>query len=132
MKKIMAEDDKIINMDEARLKLAPKGPQGPTNWLSKLPFETRFFASRRSSSDSTLLDFLVASDPTKLSYVILGYELNHRDGGFRAVDPVKFSRDYEFYCTVETKVEENDGIAMEVGGVEGDGKPEVIHSLHEE
>lgn len=131
IKKTMADDDNIINFEEARLKLASQEPPSG-NWLSRLPFETRFLASRKSTNDATLLDFLVASDPKDNPFVFLGYELSHREGGFRFVDPVKFSKDYEFFCTIKTEVKANDGITVETGGVEGDGKPKVIHSLHED
>lgn len=134
IKKTMADDDKIINFEEARLKLAPKEPPQGGNWLSRLPFETRFLASKKNTNDAALMDFIIASDPTQLAAVYLGYELNHRDGGFRWFDPVKFSRDYEFYMTIETRVEQENGngITVETGGVVGDGETQVVDSLHED
>lgn len=133
MKRTLDNVDTIINFEEARLKLAAKEPPQGGNWLSRLPFETRFLASRKNNSDSTLSDFLIASDPTKMPFVYLGYELNHPSGGFRFVDPIRFSRDYELFCTIDNKEQENgNSTAVETGGVEGDGKPSIVHSLHEE
>lgn len=126
-KEIMANDDKIINWEEARLKLAHKGPPGGLNWLGNLPFGTRFLASRKSEAGSDLYDFVIATDPKQLAAVLLGLDLGN--SGFRWKDPVKFSRDYDLFLTLETKQEEENGnsIAVETRGVEGDGEHQVVH-----
>jgi hypothetical protein len=124
--KMKQEENKIsenvIDLEERkRLLMAGKEPPGGGNWLAKLPKGTRFLANRRSLNDSSLCDFFIGSDPTKMPAVFLGFELNHRDGGFRFVDPVKFSRDYEFFMTIETEFQD-DGTDVQTGGVEGDGQ----------
>lgn len=124
--KMKQEENKIsenvIDLEERKkLLMAGKEPPGGGNWLSKLPKGTRFLASRKSLNDSSLGDYFIGSDPTKMPAVFLGFELNHRDGGFRFVDPVKFSKDYEFFMTIEAEFRD-DGTDVQTGGVEGDGQ----------
>lgn len=126
MKEIMAEDDKVINFKEARLKLAAKEPPRGGNWLSSLPFETRFLASKKSDGGSALYDFIVCTDPEQLPAVMLGEDLGN--SGFKWRDPLKFSRDYELFMILKTKQEENNGNSTPVGTarVEGDGEHQVL------
>lgn len=121
--------DNIISLDEARLRMAAKEPPNGGNWLSKLEKGTRFLASRRQTSEATLGDFLVASDPKAMPAIFLGFELSSQQGGFRFVDPVKFCQQYDYFMTIE--VEPNDSPDVQTGRVEGDGEPEVLDILHE-
>lgn len=133
MKKLQEEKNTadIINLEEARLALAGKDPPGSgSNWLSKMEKGSRFLASRRSMGDCILLDFCIGSDPKAMPAVFMGFELNHKDGGFRFVDPVKFSRDYEFYMTLEVRPED-DGNSIPTGTVEGDGERQIVDSVDE-
>lgn len=133
MKKIQEEKDikdNIVDLQEARLALASKEPPKGGNWLSNLAQGTRFLASQKSNGNSTLYDFMVGTDPTKMPAVMLGYELGHRDGGFRWVDPVKFSRDYEFFMTIEVE-QDNGSTEIQTGRVDSDGQSEVVHPIHE-
>lgn len=131
MKKIQEEQDikdNIIDFEVVKAKMGTKEPP-PGNWLSRLAKGTRFLASVKNTDDPMLMDFLIASDPKMMPAVFIGFELNHPNGGFRFVDPIKFSKKYDFYMTIEAELEEKeDGNNPEVpeGTVGGDGKPEVI------
>lgn len=129
MKKQQEERDNVISMPEAKLALASKEPPKAGNWLSTLPQGTRFLAFRRNSFNSFLEDFLVGTDPKQMPAVLLGYELSHREGGFKWCDPVKFSQEYGFYMTIKTELN-NDNTVQE-GRVGGDGKTEVVNPVHE-
>lgn len=131
MKKIQEEEDKgnVIDLNEARLKFATKEPPGEGNWLSKLDKGTRFLAAKKNDFEEVLYDFFVGSDPKQMPAVFLGFELNHRDGGFRFVDPVKFSRKYTMYMTIEATTD--DGNPVPTGTMEGNGECEIIPSLDE-
>jgi hypothetical protein len=122
------KEDNVIDLEEAVRARRKKDPPGG-NWLAELPKDTRFLASLNAGGGSTLGDFLIGTDPKQMPAVLLGFELAHRDGGFRWVDPVKFSRDYTFFMTVEIN---GHGPEVQDGRVEGDGKPEVVHSVHED
>lgn len=132
MKKIQEDkdiSDNIIDLQEARLALASKEPPKGGNWLSRLTSGTRFLASWKVENNSTLHDFVVGTDPTQMAAVLLGYELANRNGGFRWVDPVKFSRDYDFYMTIE--VDQDGSSPIQTGRMEGDGQSEIVDPVHE-
>lgn len=134
MKKAQEEKDvadNIISFDEARLALASKEPPSGGNWLSNLPVETRFLAFKKTEHTPFLEDFMVGTDPKQMPAVLLGYELAHPNGGWKWCDPVKFSRDYGYFMTIQTKVENNDGNSVPEGTVGGDGQCEVVPPLHE-
>jgi len=87
------------------------------NWLSRLEKGTRFLAKRKGQTPSPELgDFVVASDPTQMKAVFLGYDMNNPTGGFRFVDPVVFSKQYELYDIIQTQV-------MKEEQENGDGNP---------
>lgn len=135
MKKIQEEkDDKdnVINLAEARLALASKEPPEGGNWLSNLPFETRFLAYSKREPSPFLEDFLVATDPKKMPAVLVGYELAHKNGGFKWCDPVKFSRDYGLFMIIKTETEAHDGIEVQARRMDSDGKSEIVNPVHEE
>lgn len=134
MKKQQEEQDikdNIISLDEVRLKMAAKEPPKGGNWLSNLEKGTRFLCSRRQTNDPVLGDFLVGSDPKAMSAVFLGYELNHRDGGFKFFDPVKFCQIYDLFMILEVEIE-NGSPEIRTGTVESDGDDQIIHRDDEE
>lgn len=133
MKKIQEEADNkrnVIDLQEARLALASKEPPKGGNWLSNLKSGTRFLASKKSQ-DYMLGDFMVATDPTKMQAVLLGFDLGSPRGCFNWVDPLKFSQMNDFYMTIETELEDG-STTVPTGTVEGDGEPQVLDSLHED
>lgn len=133
MKKVQEEKDNrdnVIDMFEAKLDLASKEPPEAGNWLSNLPQGTRFLAFKKNIFSSFLEDFLVGTDPKQMPAVLLGYELSHREGGFKWCDPVKFSREYGFYMTIKTELN-NDGNTVQDGRVVGNGESQVVNPVHE-
>lgn len=104
----------------------------PGNWLTNMQHGTRFLASRKSSGESKLCDFIVASDPKSMPAVFIGEDVNSPSGGFRFVDPKKFIRDYEFFMTLEVIEPPNgDNNQVQPGPVVGDAKPKKRSKVHE-
>lgn len=123
-------NDNVINLEEARLALASKEPPSGGNWLSTLDQGVSFLASKKGTFSSALDLFFVGTNPKEIPAVLLGYELNHREGGFKWFDPVKFSQEYNFYMTIKAEVP-NDGIAVQEGRVGGDGETKIVDPVHE-
>lgn len=121
--------DNVIDL-EARVKLRRKEPPDG-NWLSKLESGCRFLGQRKQTADPELMDFLVASHPDKMPAVLLGYELNTPQGGFKWVDPVLFSQKYGCYMILETELEDGNSPPVEAGRMGSDEGVEVIDPVHE-
>lgn len=133
MKKIQEKEDDLTNvipLDEARLKFAAKEPPKGGNWLGTLAKGTRFLAIEKNNYKPICGDFFVGSDPGKMPAVFLGFEIHTKQGGFRFVEPNRFSSMYEFIQTLEVEIPD-DGPEVQGGGVESDGDAEVLDSLHE-
>lgn len=108
-------------------------PPMDKDWLKNLVNGTRFLASRRSHEGHELDDFVVSSDPKTLAAVFLGKNLNTREGKFIFVDPSKFSRDYDYFMTLEIiEIQNGNSDPIQAGRMDSDGKPEVISGVHEE
>lgn len=136
MKKIQEEkDDKdnVIDLAEARLALASKEPPSSGDWLRTLSQGVSFLAHEKGSSNPFHDVFFVGTDPKMFPAVLLGYELNNREGGFKWCDPVKFSNKYKFIMTIKDVTEvNNDGIAVQAGRVDSDGETQTVDPVHED
>lgn len=116
------EDDNVIDLQEARLKLAPKEPPKGGNWLSSLPKGTRFLAIKKNSPEPICGDFVVGTDPTQMTAVYIGFEVHTQGGGWKFVEPVRFSQMFEFIQTIGAEIYD-DGSEIQDGRVEGDAGP---------
>jgi hypothetical protein len=108
-------------------------PGSGSNWVSKFEQGTRFLAKRKNEAGSRLSDFVLMTDPKTMNAVLLGENMNTRDGGIFWRDPEIFSHDYKFYLIIEI-LEPKDGNDHKISTepVVSDAKPEVIDSLHED
>jgi len=130
-------DDKVIDLEERRAAKLRKatGGSGPTggrgNWLAELELGTRFLA-RHKFSVSEVDEFIVTTDPKKMSVILLAKNIKGRDGVFEWHDHKLFSSQYIFYEILEI-VDTNDGNIKQVQTerMVGDGQPEDLPEVHE-
>lgn len=129
-RKVEEVEDNVIPFRKA---VSDEPPGSGKNWVSKFEQGTRFLAKRKSDAGSKLDDFVLMTDPKTLGGVLLGENMNTRDGGVYWRDPEIFSNDYRFYVIIEI-LEPNDGNNSKVhsGSVASDGQSEDVDSLHEE
>ncbi len=132
-------DDKVIDLEarrQAKLHQATGG-RGPTggkgNWLAELELGTRFTAREKIRYGSEVDDFIVATDPKKMSVVLLAKNIKGRDGVFEWHDHKLFSNQYILYEILEI-VDTRNGNPEQIQTerMVGDGEPKDLPSIHEE
>lgn len=116
-----------------RLAVASEDPPGTgKNWLSRMEAGTRFIAKLKHDGGSKLSDFVVMTDPKSMGIVLLGENMQTREGEVRWRDPAIFSDDYKFYLIIEILESKNDSDQIHSGSVASDAQSEIIDSIHEE
>lgn len=107
-------------------------PGSGKNWVGKFEQGTRFLAKSKHDAGSRLTDFVLMTDPKTMGAILLGENMQQRDGGIYWRDPEIFSNDYRFYLIIEI-LEPDNGNDHKIpdGPVVSDAQSEVITSLHE-
>lgn len=102
------------------------------NWVSRFEQGTRFLAKSKYDNGSRLTDFVLMTDPKTMGAILLGENMQQRDGGIYWRDPEIFSNDYRFILIIEI-LEPDNGNSNKIpdGPVVSDAQPEVVDSLHE-
>lgn len=101
------KEDKPSNV--IPFKLAPKEPfDGSSNWLKKLPKETRFLSRPKNTKEFLLEDFIVASDLIEgTDAVCLGHN-SSKGLSFNIYDSENFSKFMELYTVLTQHKEEQE------------------------
>lgn len=130
MNKQFAEDNVLPFLRKAR---GTEPPGEGKNWVSSFEHGTRFLAKKKHEGGSTLTDFVLMTDPKKMEGVILlGENINTREGFVSWRDPELFSNDYRFYKIIEILEPSNgNSDTIPTGPVASDAQSQDEPSVHE-